>query len=72
MILLTRHPQGYLTSNKVTRGSRHPKAACHESQASDAFLWFGWVAFVASLVLSILGGTGTANLRGHAKGRRVS
>lgn len=44
--------KSYTASNIVTRGASDRSGACREAQASCAFLWFGWVAFVASAILS--------------------
>jgi len=44
---------------------------CHEAQAVTAFLWFGFLAFAASAVLSGLQGRGSGvNMRGGAGGIR--
>lgn len=50
----TDNPQNYLTTNPVLKGGAPNTERCREAQASDAFLWFGWVAFMVSLFLSIL------------------
>lgn len=52
--------RGYLNSNIVTRGS---SSRCREAQASTAFLWFAWAAFMVSTVLTGLQSRGGANLR---------
>jgi hypothetical protein len=54
----------YTTSNHITNGSPNTSKRCHEAQASTAFLWFGWAAFTASMVFSLLDGKGSANMRG--------
>jgi hypothetical protein len=56
--------KGYTLTNHITNGSPNTAKRCREAQASTAFLWFGWAAFVASLIFSILGGSGGVNLRG--------
>ncbi|KAI4196226.1 MAG: hypothetical protein LQ350_006679 [Teloschistes chrysophthalmus] len=51
----------YVLSNKITNGSHNPSKRCREAQAVTAFLWFGFAAWLGSLVLSALssrGGTG--------------
>jgi len=53
----------YITSNSVTNGSKNPSKRCREAQASTAFLWFGFAAYVASSVLSIWKARGSANVR---------
>ena len=56
--------QGYVKSNGITNGSHNPSKRCHEAQATCAFLWFGFVAYMASLVFSALATRGGgANLR---------
>lgn len=55
---------GYTTTNHITNGSLNTQKRCREAQASTAFLFFGWAAFVASLVFSVLGGRGNVNMRG--------
>ncbi|KAF2800165.1 hypothetical protein K505DRAFT_413176 [Melanomma pulvis-pyrius CBS 109.77] len=54
----------YTTTNHITNGSLNTAKRCREAQASTAFLWFGWAAFVASLAFSVMGGGGTVNMRG--------
>ena len=52
-----------MSSNKVMRGASNQSGACREAQACDAFLWFGWAAFVGTTVLTGLqmtGGTSSA------------
>lgn len=56
--------QKYTTTNRITNGSRDTGKRCREAQASTAFLWFGWAAFMASLVFSALAGRGNVNMRG--------
>ncbi|KAL9022050.1 MAG: hypothetical protein Q9185_000791 [Variospora sp. 1 TL-2023] len=54
----------YVTTNRVTRTSDNPSKRCRESQAACAFLWFGFAAWAASLVLSALSSRGgTSGLR---------
>ncbi|KAF2204546.1 hypothetical protein GQ43DRAFT_364400 [Delitschia confertaspora ATCC 74209] len=55
---------GYTHSNHITNGSWNTEKRCREAQASTAFLWFGWAAFMASLVFSIMSGRGNVNMRG--------
>lgn len=55
----------YTRSNKVTNSSASTERNCRQAQATTAFLWFGWAAFVATLIMNIMGGGGSgANLRG--------
>ncbi|KAK6421867.1 hypothetical protein LTR95_016746 [Oleoguttula sp. CCFEE 5521] len=60
---------GYLNSNIVTRGSGK---RCHEAQASTAFLWFAFVAFVASLVMTALNGNANTRAGGIRRGTQMS
>jgi len=57
--------QGYTRSNKVLNSSADTEQNCRQAQATTAFLWFGWAAFVATLAVNIMNGRGSgANLRG--------
>lgn len=53
----------YVNNNKITNGSSNPTKRCREEQAVCAFLWFGFVAWAASLVLSFLSSRGGGGLR---------
>lgn len=56
---------GYLIHNSVTNSSPSMSQNCRQAQASTAFLWFGWAAFVASLLFSFMNGRGSGiNMRG--------
>lgn len=59
--------RAYTTTNHITNGSPNTEKRCREAQASTAFLWFGWAAWMATLVLSVLAGRGNANLRGGVR-----
>jgi len=52
--------RGYLNTNIVTRGSEQ---RCREGQASTAFFWFAFAAFLASTVMSGLGTRGSSGAR---------
>lgn len=54
----------YTRTNHITNGSLDTTKRCREAQASTAFLWFGWAAWTASMVFSLMAGKGGANLRG--------
>ncbi|CAN9081737.1 unnamed protein product [Alternaria alternata] len=55
----------YTHSNSVLNSSANTEQNCRQAQATTAFLWFGWAAFVATLALNIMNGRGSgANLRG--------
>jgi len=55
----------YTTSNKVTNSSPNTTQNCRQAQATTAFLWFGWAAFVATLIFSFMSGRGSGvNMRG--------
>jgi len=56
--------QKYTTTNHITNGSPNTAKRCREAQASTAFLFFGWAAFMASLIFSVLSGRGNVNMRG--------
>jgi len=44
----------YVTSNSVTSGSYDDTKRCHEGQAVCAFLWFGFLTYLASLAFSAM------------------
>ncbi|KAI9657652.1 MAG: hypothetical protein M1821_002828 [Bathelium mastoideum] len=55
----------YTLHNSITNGAANTKKRCQEAQASTAFLWFGFAAYLVSAVLSgIQGKDSGANLRG--------
>ncbi|KAI8935200.1 hypothetical protein NX059_007791 [Plenodomus lindquistii] len=57
--------ESYTRSNGVTNSSGSYEQNCRQAQATCAFLWFGWAAFVATLILNFMAGRGSgANLRG--------
>ena len=63
--------QSYVNSNIVTSGSNDNTKRCREGQAVCAFMWFGFAAWLGSLVFSAFGGSGsTVNLRGGIGGIR--
>lgn len=62
--------RSYTVNNSITNGAFDTEKRCREAQASTAFFWFGWAAFVVSLAFSVMGGTGGANLRGGVGGIR--
>lgn len=51
--------QGYIHSNGTVNGSNNPSKRCHEAQAVDAFLWFGFATFLVSLVFSAFAAKGS-------------
>lgn len=53
----------YVTSNFVLAGSYDPTRRCQESQANDAFMWFTFAAYVATLALSAMGMGGSSSMR---------
>ncbi|KAI9925535.1 hypothetical protein ASPWEDRAFT_173208 [Aspergillus wentii DTO 134E9] len=55
----------YTLNNEITNGSVHREKRCREAQASTAFLWFAWFGYTLSMILSIIGSRGGANLRGR-------
>ncbi|KAF2020905.1 hypothetical protein BU24DRAFT_10747 [Aaosphaeria arxii CBS 175.79] len=54
----------YTLRNHITNGAHNRQKRCREAQASTAFLWFGWAAFVATLVISVMSNRGSVNMRG--------
>ncbi|KAJ9625072.1 hypothetical protein H2203_005025 [Taxawa tesnikishii (nom. ined.)] len=64
--------RAYTTTNRITNGSGDTNKRCTEAQATTAFLWFGFAAFLASTVLSGLQsrGAGGINMRGGVGGIR--
>lgn len=63
----------YVGSNHVIRGASNQHGACREAQASTAFLWFGFAAFVASAAFTGMGmGGGSAPRGGIRRGPAMS
>jgi len=55
----------YTRTNGVCNSSPNTQQNCRQAQATCAFLWFGWAAFVATLAINIMNGRGSgANMRG--------
>lgn len=54
----------YTFTNPITNGSTNPAKRCREAQAVTAFLWFGFAAFAASLVMTGLTSGGSTSSRG--------
>lgn len=52
----------YIKSNPITNGSVQMTKRCREAQAADAFLFFTWFAYIASFVISLLGGRSSSDL----------
>merc|ERR1711939_913564 len=48
--------RSYLVSNALTNGSNNPPKRCHELQASTAFYWFAFAAFLGSAILGFMSG----------------
>lgn len=58
-------PKAYTSTNRVTNSSPNTQQNCRQAQATSAFLWFGWAAFVATLAFNLMNGSASgANLRG--------
>ncbi|KAF2749584.1 hypothetical protein M011DRAFT_466026 [Sporormia fimetaria CBS 119925] len=55
--------RSYTRTNHITNGSPDTEKRCREAQASTAFLWFGWAAWVATLILGFLSNRGNVNMR---------
>jgi len=63
----------YTRSNHITNGSVDSEKRCREAQASTAFLFFGFAAYLASLFFSIMESRGTnVNMRGIRRGPAMS
>jgi hypothetical protein len=60
--------QGYTLHNGVTNSSPGLEQNCRQAQTATAFLWFGWAAFVATLVFSAMAGKGGAVRGGVRRG----
>lgn len=58
----------YTLLNPITNSSSNRESRCRKAQAATAFLWFGFFAWLGTLVLSILGGksSGSGIRRGPA------
>lgn len=61
---------GYTSSNSLTNGSINRKKRCHELQASTAFFWFLFAAYLGSVAMTAISGTGSSSLRGRVGIRR--
>lgn len=63
----------YTHSNSVLNSSPNTEQNCRQTQATTAFLWFGWAAFVATLAFNLMNGRGGgANLRSARRGPAMS
>lgn len=62
--------EAYTLTNSITNGSRNPEKRCREAQAATTFLWFAFVAFLASTIFSGLASRGSSNLRSGGGMRR--
>ncbi|PGH08771.1 hypothetical protein AJ79_05870 [Helicocarpus griseus UAMH5409] len=61
----------YTSTNTITRDGSDLEQRCREAQASTAFLWFLWAAFLASTIISGLAMRGSmVDMRGPRPGRR--
>lgn len=58
----------YTLHNGVTNSSPALAQNCRQAQTATAFLWFGWAAFVATLVFSAMAGKGGAVRGGIRRG----
>ncbi|KAF2435819.1 hypothetical protein EJ08DRAFT_579606 [Tothia fuscella] len=56
----------YTHSNFITNGAANTHKRCTEAQASTAFLFFGFFAFLASLVLSFMHSMGGGSSAGSS------
>jgi len=55
---------GYLKSNNYTNGAHDMSKRCHELQASTAFFWFLFTAFLASIAMTFMNRGGSTSMRG--------
>ncbi|KAI9823177.1 MAG: hypothetical protein M1832_002620 [Thelocarpon impressellum] len=64
--------EGYIKDNSLLNGADNKGKRCHEAQAVTAFLWFGFISYLASTVLSALSarGSGSGMSRGGIGGIR--
>ena len=63
--------KAYTSTNSITNGGWNPEKRCREAQAITAFLWFGFAAFLGSLIITAFNMRKTgADTRG--RGRRTS
>lgn len=53
----------YIKNNPITNGGDNMNKRCHEAQAVTAFLWFGFIAYLASAILSAIASRSGASLR---------
>ncbi|KAJ4381752.1 hypothetical protein N0V86_003117 [Didymella sp. IMI 355093] len=60
--------RSYTLHNPITNSSPGLEQNCRQAQTATAFLWFGWAAFVATLVLSAMAGKGGAARGGIRRG----
>lgn|SRR5690242_21530993 len=60
--------QSYTISNGVTNSSPGLEQNCRQAQTATAFLWFGWAAFVGTLIFSAMAGKGGAVRGGIRRG----
>jgi len=58
----------YTAHNGVTNSSPGLEQNCRQAQTATAFLWFGWAAFVATLIFSAMAGKGGAARGGIRRG----
>ncbi|KAK2759912.1 hypothetical protein FQN54_002647 [Arachnomyces sp. PD_36] len=60
--------KSYTESNSITNGGWNPEKRCREAQAITAFLWFGFAAFLASLIITAFNMRKTgADTRGRSR-----
>lgn len=59
---------GYTSTNSVTNGAYNQKKRCRELQASCAFFWFLWLAYMGTLAFSAMNRKSAAPRGGVRKG----
>lgn len=66
--------QNYTRTNSIIRGGHSPHKRCRELQASTAFFWFLWAAFMASIIVTAMqgfkNGGGMGRVRAAKNGRQ--
>lgn len=61
--------EGYINSNGITNGANNKSKRCHQAQAVTAFLWFGFISYLASTIFSALAAKRTGVSTGGIRSR---
>jgi hypothetical protein len=62
--------KGYLESNSLTNGSGDMSKRCHELQASTAFYWFLFAAYLGSLIATFMNRDSSGSFSRHGGVRK--